>query len=220
MLFCISAYSQTSDQLYNESLKSFNDKDFHHALISIEESIKADSNNGKANYLRGLINYNTNRFKQAIPDFDKSIALNLPFDQVHFLRGASKEYVKDFKGALADYEIQVKLFPHEASSYYNRRNARRELNDCRGAIVDFDSAILLNPNFPAYWTVRGGSEIHPATISGGRKRHGQSYSAGFRFCWRVCEPRVEQADEKKLRRGITGSEKMHTVGFFERASAL
>jgi tetratricopeptide (TPR) repeat protein len=78
VLFCLSAYSQTSDQLYNESLKSFNDKDFYHALKSVEKSIEADSGNGKAYYLRGLIYFNTNQFKQAVPDFDKTIELNIP----------------------------------------------------------------------------------------------------------------------------------------------
>ena len=108
VLFSLSAHSQTSDQLYSESLKSFNDKDFDHALRSVEKSIQADSGNGKAYYLRGLIYFNANQFKQAIPDFDKIIELKLDtlYDHVHNLRSASKDHVQDFKGALADYEIQ------------------------------------------------------------------------------------------------------------------
>jgi tetratricopeptide (TPR) repeat protein len=67
VLFCLSAYSQTSDQLFNESLKSYTDKDYYHALKSVERSIQADSGNGKAYYLRGSIYFTTNQFKQAIP---------------------------------------------------------------------------------------------------------------------------------------------------------
>src|SRR5258708_34974817 len=48
VLFCLSAYSQSSGQLYNESLKSYNVKHFYHALTSVETSISADSGNGNA----------------------------------------------------------------------------------------------------------------------------------------------------------------------------
>jgi tetratricopeptide (TPR) repeat protein len=93
VLFGLSAYSQTSDQLYEESLKNYNVNNFNRALNIVQRSIIADSGNGKAYYLRGLIYFQTNRFKQAIPDFDKAIALNAPCDHVHSVRGISKEVI-------------------------------------------------------------------------------------------------------------------------------
>src|SRR5258708_12093356 len=76
VLFCLSAYSQTSDQLYEESLKSYNLNSFNRALNLVQRSIIADSGNGKAYYLRGLIYFHPNQFNQPIPNFHKAMALN------------------------------------------------------------------------------------------------------------------------------------------------
>lgn len=134
------------------------------ALSDFNQSLRLDSNNYLALFLRGLLLGDLGDYKAAIGDLDAAItqqpenreALQAR-GQVHVMRAQKEDAMRkdELEDALKDFEHSIQLDPKDPNGHTGRGGVNFLKGDFKEAVEDYTQAVELMPNDPQPLAQRG-----------------------------------------------------------------
>ena len=103
--------------LWNDiAYSKYKSKEFDEAIIACQESLKLDSNDSYALFLKGCIKYEQQNYDLGISYLSEALQIN-EFHEYFGQRGLCKFALKDFEGALNDFYRAIKLKENNDLAY-------------------------------------------------------------------------------------------------------
>lgn len=148
-LFCINLYSQSADELFSQSIKYANSKDFKNAEKTTKELIKKYPDH-ESNYLYwnnlGAFQSKQDNKKEAIKSFSKSFELNNLYDVALHNRAQTYRYLEQYDKAIIDYKNVIKLNIENSEALFDLALLYAKLEENTTAKEYFEKYIELFPN--------------------------------------------------------------------------
>lgn len=147
--------AQTAEELYEKSLKLYEQENYSEALTSVGKAIKNDDTQGKYYKHRGDVRQRMGKIKAAANDYAAAKKKGLETGKLYLSWGAAKLSMDDVEGALKAFDKAVELDPQNPDAHYNRGCAQYLNFDLKAAIEDYSKAIELDAEFTEAYYFRG-----------------------------------------------------------------
>jgi len=154
----IPTYSTTSpsvEEIYNDGLISYENKEYTDALNNFDKVINLRSDYSIAYNFRGVIKEKLEDYNGAIEDFTKAIEISPEFSSAYVNRGVLINYREDNSGSIEDFTKAIEIDPQNSLAYINRGNIKHDNKNYDGAIEDYTIAIEIDSNFSSAYYNRG-----------------------------------------------------------------
>jgi tetratricopeptide (TPR) repeat protein len=147
-LFCINLYSQSADELFSQSIKYANSKDYKNAEKTTKELLKKYPDN-KDNYLYwnnlGAFQSNQGNNKSALKSFTKSFELNNKYDVALLNRAKTYRDLKETDKAIIDYKKVIEINGENSEAIFDLALVYSYKEDYAHARECYEKAIALDP---------------------------------------------------------------------------
>jgi tetratricopeptide (TPR) repeat protein len=138
------------------------------AIKLLNKSIKLNSFNSEAIFLRGVAKYELEDFIGAEKDFGKSLELNPKNHEAYLFRGVCHSQLNNYQAAFSDYNESIKLNDEDWRVYSNRSLASLLLDRYVDVISDCNKTIGLKKETSYTYLIRGeakaGLEMYKVAI--------------------------------------------------------
>src|SRR5689334_21355922 len=101
-----------AQQLTEEALKAFNQKDYRITVDKAAASIALVPTNPDIHFWKGYAHYYLKEFDNAVTELETALTQGYKPLDVYKIRSLAKFEKKDYDGALADFEAGLKLDPN------------------------------------------------------------------------------------------------------------
>jgi tetratricopeptide (TPR) repeat protein len=149
IFLCIDySFSQSENEFYNLSKKSFDNGLYNDALFTLNKGMKRDSSKADYFLLRAKIYFKLNKYDAAISDCYAALNREPDKPEVFFLRGQLCQVTKSYGGAILFFGKVIKFSKNEDltfNSYLNRGNSYFEMGKYNDAYNDYIAAQALHP---------------------------------------------------------------------------
>lgn len=146
LLTSIVGWTQTAEELYNQSLTELNKKNYKKGIELMDEFIEkySDFENIHMIYLnRAGAKSLIKDYDGAIKDYTTAYEKNPKYAEALRQRGYLKKEMGDFKGALEDYDFALKIDPNLANAYVNKAVVLDTLGQSEEACKSYEKAFEL-----------------------------------------------------------------------------
>ncbi|MCW3102733.1 MAG: hypothetical protein JWO09_1173 [Bacteroidetes bacterium] len=167
LLFAFKGFSQTAEELYNQSLTAINAKDYEKAISIMDEFISRypDFKNVHMIYLnRGSAKSAMKDYEGAISDYNTAYAKDTTYAEAVRQRGYAKKMMGKPDAALADYELALKINPRLGNAYVNKAAVLKELGKMDESCKNYEKALELGVTDVAGVIYRSCDSTSPALL--------------------------------------------------------
>jgi tetratricopeptide (TPR) repeat protein len=153
-LFCFNLYSQSANELFNQSIKYANANDLKKAEKITKELIKNYPNDEDIHLYwnnLGAFQSNQGNNKEALKSFSKSFELNDKYGVALLNRAKTYRDLEQFDNAIIDYKNVIKLDTNNEEALFDLAMLLSKREDYANAQVYYEKLIASNPeeNYPA-----------------------------------------------------------------------
>ncbi len=121
----------------------------------VNESLKIQSNNDKAYFIRAYAKSYLDDHQGTIKDYNQALNIDPQNANAFVNRGFSKEKLGDNKGAISDYKSALRVNQYSSEAYYNIGIIKLKTGNYDDAISNFNVALRINNNNANYYINRG-----------------------------------------------------------------
>jgi putative PEP-CTERM system TPR-repeat lipoprotein len=160
------AYSETTDKLYEDGLKAFNDKDYGKSIVILKNAMFQDSKHLSSRILLGrafFLSYNfyeaEHQFQQAITDGADKGQIFIPLGQTLLLQGKYDALLNTISEGEVHPDNEAEILALRARSYL-------ELNQYEQARKTYERIILTHPQDSSGYIGKAILELKLGNLSG------------------------------------------------------
>ncbi len=145
-VFLLASCSNTADQLYQQAIVQFDQKDYSGAIQTLNTAINLDNKNGEAYFTRGSCYFNLDDFEKAVIDYNAAIALSRSKDaEAYFLRGNAQYHLNQLEAAIHDITMAITIDPNHAEAFQQRAYTWIAMGNSDSALHDFGRSLEIDP---------------------------------------------------------------------------
>jgi tetratricopeptide (TPR) repeat protein len=167
LTFSGNSIAQTAEELYEQSLKALNNKEYEKAISIMDAFISKypDFKNVHMIYLnRASAKSLVKDYEGAISDYNTAYAKDTAYAEAVRQRGYTRKLMGQPDAALADYNLALRINPRLATAYVNKAAVLKELGRTDEACRNYEKALELGITDAAGMIYKSCDSLSPALL--------------------------------------------------------
>ena len=146
----------TAQELYEQSIQNYEEKNYEQALAFINQAIELDNSDVRFWYEKATLLWKLKNPEKALKACDQAISLDDKYVKAWHGKGNFFNELEQYNSALTAYDRAIELNETYAPSWHGKGIIFRKLEQYSSALAAYDKAIELDDKLAYPWYGKGG----------------------------------------------------------------